>query len=280
MAERFRYDCQNCILLVRRIILDEETFFLKNKDCFYQFGLTAENSLTVHDSFSALLTKLHFLSPEYNFEYLFEQFYFFSSIPRFWIRISTLLAQMFRHSCQNCNLPVQTTIWWKTGLPLKSVTVFTSFFVFRQKNVLENGWNRPARPSDLHSNRAEKRFENNTNFLEEHDIFKWFWDLERKNFRLLTNFFLHCCQNCVLRLLSTNLIMFFRSILNFFIVFEIWKNLFSFVMQNFRRSRQKCFLRVQMTIWWKIGFPLESVTAVSSLLVAKQKMCRTFVGNN
>ena len=178
---------------------------------------------------------------------------------------------MFRHSCQNCTLPVQTNIWWKTGLPLKSVTVFTSFFVSRQKNVLENGWNRPARPSDLHSNPAEKRFENNTNFLEEHDIFKWFWDLERKNFRLLTNFFLHCWQNCVLRLQSTNLIMFFRSILNFFIIFEIWKNLFSFVMQNFRRSRQKCFLRVQMTIWWKIGFPLESVTAVSSLLVAKQK---------
>ena len=83
--------------------------------------------------------------------------------------------------------------------------------------------------------------------------------------------FLHGWQNCVLRLQSTNLIMFFRSVLNFFIIFEIWINLFSFVMQNFRRSRQKCFLRVQMTIWWKIGFPLENVKAVSSLLVAKQK---------
>ena len=87
----------------------------------------------------------------------------------------------------------------------------------------------------------------------------------------MTNFFLHCWQNCVLRLQSTNLIIFFRSILNFFIIFEIWINLFSFVMQNFRRSRQKCFLRVQMTIWWKIGFPFENVIAVSSLLVAKQK---------
>ena len=28
LTENFRYSCQNCILLVRRIILDEETFFL------------------------------------------------------------------------------------------------------------------------------------------------------------------------------------------------------------------------------------------------------------
>ena len=73
LTEKFRYSCQNCILLVRRIILDEETFFFK-KECFYQFGLRAESSLTVADLFSALLTKLHFLSPEHYFDNLIEQF--------------------------------------------------------------------------------------------------------------------------------------------------------------------------------------------------------------
>ena len=52
-------------------------------------------------------------------------FNFFSSIAKFWIRNSTLLAQMFRHSCQKCNLRVQAIIWWELHSPLKNVTVLT-----------------------------------------------------------------------------------------------------------------------------------------------------------
>ena len=47
-------------------------------------------------------------------------------------------------------------------------------------------------------------------------------------------------------------------------------------MQNVGPSRQKCFLRVPMNIWWKIGFPLELVTVFSSLLVSKQKIVSDF----
>ena len=99
--------------------------FSWKKECFYQYGLRTENSLTAADLFSALLTKLHFLSPEHYFEHLFEQFKFFSSIARFWIRISTLLAQMFGRSCRKCNLRVQTIIWWEFDSSLKNVTVLT-----------------------------------------------------------------------------------------------------------------------------------------------------------
>ena len=72
-----------------------------------------------------------------------------------------------------------------------------------------------------------------------------------------------------------NLIIFFRSILNFFINFEMWKKLYFFT-QNYCRSCQKCILRVQMTIWWKTGFLLESVMVFLSLRVFKQKLCGIF----
>ena len=81
---------------------------------------------------------------------------------------------MFRRSYQNCKLRVETNIWWKIGFPLKSVTVFTSFLVFRQKNASENGWNISARPSDLHSKCAERHLENKTNFRGEH-VFSINW---------------------------------------------------------------------------------------------------------
>ena len=47
-------------------------------------------------------------------------------------------------------------------------------------------------------------------------------------------------------------------------------------MQIFRPSRQKCFLRVPMNIWWKFSFPLEIVTVFSLLLVSKQKIVSDF----
>ena len=72
-----------------------------------------------------------------------------------------------------------------------------------------------------------------------------------------------------------NLIIFSRSILNFFINFEIWKNN-NFFKQNYRRSCQKCILRVQMTIWWETGFPLRSVIVFLSPRVCKQKFCGIF----
>ena len=133
---------------------------------------------------------------------------------------------MFRRSCQNCNLPVQTNIWWKIGLPLKSVTVFTSFLVFRQKNVSENVRNCPARPSDLHSNRAEKHLENKTNFLEEHDFFKSFWDLEWKSFRHSTKVFSALLTKLRFASPECKFDSFFKTIFNFFINFEIWILLF------------------------------------------------------
>ena len=129
---------------------------------------------------------------------------------------------MFRRSCQNCNLPVQRNIWWKNGLPLKSVTVFTSFLVFRQKNVSENVRNRPARPSDLHSNRAEKHLENKTNLREEHDFFKSFWDLEWKSFRLLTKVFSALLTKLRFASPEYKFDSFFKTYFKFFINFEIW----------------------------------------------------------
>ena len=199
LAEKFSYSCQNCILLVRRIVLDEETFFLekgiflsvwtqsgKYFDCCWSFSCTVDKTVAKALLWLPVRTIL-----------------IVSSIPRFWIRNSTLLARMFRRNCQKCNLRVHAIIWWEFDSPLENVTVLSDFLVFRQKIVSDNVWNRSARPSDLTSKSAENFSENKKNFSDELDFFLTFLDWERKNFWLPATFLRHFWQNCVLRLQST-----------------------------------------------------------------------------
>ena len=48
--------------------------------------------------------------------------------------------------------------------------------------------------------------------------------------------------------------------------------LLPFLAQKFRHSRQKCILRVQTKVWWKIGFRLEKVRIFHKHLDSTQKM--------
>ena len=145
--------------------------------------------------------------------------------------------------------------------------------VFRLKLVSDKGWNRSARPSELHSNCAENHFGNKTKFSEKHDFFLSIWDLEPKKFSHLTFFFLHFWQNCVLRLQSTNMIILPE-------VFSIFSQTSSFdnkivilIANNFRRSCEKCTLPAQTTIIWKIGFPMKGLTVFFYHFGSLSKKC-------
>ena len=105
-----------------------------------------------------------------------------------------------------------------------------------------------------------------------------FWDLERKKILLLTFFFLHFLQNCVLRLQSTNLINFSRSFFYFSQTSSFENKIVILIANNFQRSCQKCTLPAQTTIIWKIEFPMKCLTASLSIWVFRQKICRTFDG--
>ena len=125
----------------------------------------------------------------------------------------------------------------------------------------DKGWNRSARPSELHSNCAENHFGNKTKFSEKQDFFLSFWDLEPKKFSHLTFFFLHFWQNCVLRLQSTNMKILPE-------VFSIFSQTSSFdneivilIANNFQRSCEKRTWPAQTTIIWKIEFPMKCLTA-------------------
>ena len=53
--------------------------------------------------------------------------------------------------------------------------------------------------------------------------------------------------------------------------------LLPYLAQKFRHSRQKCILRVQKNIRWKIGFRLENVTVFHKQLEFTQKLVGLFV---
>ena len=65
---------------------------------------------------------------------------------------------------------------------------------------------------------------------------------------------------------------FFPAISTFLIKFGISAWTSPYLAQNFRRSRQKCILRVQTTICWKIRFRLEIVAVVQKQLDFTQKL--------
>ena len=61
--------------------------------------------------------------------------------------------------------------------------------------------------------------------------------------------------------------------------FKIWEEAFKFftvLAQGFCRSCQNRFLRVQTTIWYKIGLLLKNVIVFLSIWFFKQKICRIF----
>ena len=82
---------------------------------------------------------------------------------------------------------------------------------------------------------AKNHLENKTNFLEEHDFFKWFWDLEWKSFRLLTNVFSALLTKLRFASPEYKFDSFFKTISIFFIIFEIW---FFFAFCNAKFSAQ------------------------------------------
>ena len=66
--------------------------------------------------------------------------------------------------------------------------------------------------------------------------------------------------------------IFFPTILNFLITFMIWVWTSSIFSSKFRHSRQKCILRVQTNLRWRIGFRLENVRVFHKHLDSTQKM--------
>ena len=131
MVGSVQHGRQICTLIVQRIILETKQNSRRNMTFFNFFGFWPQEFLTSDDFFAAILTKLRFASPEHNLIIIFEHISFFSSISIFEKKIN-FFTQNYRRSCQKCILCVQMTIWWKTGFPLKSVTVFPSLWNFKQ----------------------------------------------------------------------------------------------------------------------------------------------------
>ena len=156
------------------------------------FGFRVQEILTSDDLFGALLTKLHFASPEHNL------IIFSRSILNFFINFEIWKKKFFkenyRRSCQKCILRVQMTIWWETGFPQRSVIVFLSLQVSKQKLCGIFGRKIAVRHSKLHFTCTEDHLGWKDTFREENNVFI-IWDLDRRTVWLLQTFFLHCWQN-------------------------------------------------------------------------------------
>ena len=70
----------------------------------------------------------------------------------------------------------------------------------------------------------------------------------------------------------SSILRFFPTISNFFVNFGISVWTFPYLAQNFRGSRQKCVLRVQTNIWWKICLRLGSVTNFNNIRTLHKKL--------
>ena len=209
-------------------------------------------------------------------------FWFWSSILRFCptipnflinfrisVRTFPHLAQNIRRSRQKCILREQTTIWWKIGFRLESVTVFHKQLDFTQKIVgllvkefrtfvkaafyLHEGsfWRKAISRKDL--------------------VFQIFLKLRGEN--NLTRNNLVCSLLTRLRFLFLELnFEFFSNNFAFSHQFCDFSKNFSYLAQHFWRSLQKCFSRVQTNIRQKTGFRLEKVTVFHKHLDFTQKL--------
>ena len=148
-----------------------ERHFSWKKIMFSSFGLRPEKNLTVADIFfcSVDITAISvartlfwtfvrtFLIFLFNFDNLDLKIYTFSANG------SAQLSKVYF----TCTADHLMRIW----IPAEKCNSSYIIFVFRLKLVSENGWNRSARPLDLHSNCAENHFGNKTKFSEKHDFF-------------------------------------------------------------------------------------------------------------
>ena len=110
-----------------------ETIFSKKRNFHIILELWEKTNFTRDNLVSALFTRLRFWILEHIFEIFFQQIWIFSSIWMFENEFFPSSAQVFRRSCQNCILRVQTKFWWKIGFPLESVRVFTKRLDFTKK---------------------------------------------------------------------------------------------------------------------------------------------------
>ena len=65
---------------------------------------------------------------------------------------------------------------------------------------------------------------------------------------------------------------FFQQFRIFSSILGFQYELLPFLAQKFRHCRQKCILRVQTKVWWKIGFRLESVTVSNKILTLHKNL--------
>ena len=127
MAEKFRYDCQSCILLVRRIVLEKGRNSWK-KWLLFTFLDWGRKVIWMLLTFFYNVDKTAISVARAPFWCFFSNCKFFSSFPSFELESSPLSDQMFRHNCHNSNLALQTKIWWKICISVEKCNSF--FFKF------------------------------------------------------------------------------------------------------------------------------------------------------
>ena len=103
---------------------------------------------------------------------IFFNFFITFGIRKFFV---TFFTQNFRRICQKYILRVRMTIWWKIGLPLKRVTFFSSFWVFKQKTCGIFGGKISVRLSELHFSCTEDHFGWRDIFLVQKGLFLSVW---------------------------------------------------------------------------------------------------------
>ena len=153
--------------------------------------------------------------------------------------LSALLSKLYSES------PVQQFDFFEHFLS-------SYFFEIRARIVETCCAKNLARVLKLHSTSIDKQSEEKPNFRTNMVLHTFLWLGGEKTW-LVTTLFLHCCQDCVFGSWAEfwDLI---PTILKFLIFSASEYELFPYLAENFRRSCQKCTLRVRTNIWWKIGF--------------------------
>ena len=148
--------------------------------------------------------------------------------------LSALLSKLYSES------PVQQFDFFEHFLS-------SYFFEIRARIVETCCAKNLARVLKLHSTSIDKQSEEKPNFRTNIVLHTFLWLGGEKTW-LVTTLFLHCCQDCVFGS-GAEFWDLIPTILKFLIFSATEYELFPYLAENFKRSCQKCTLRVRTNIW-------------------------------
>ena len=180
------------------------------------------------------------------------------------------LAENFRLSCQKCTLRVQVNIRGKIGFPRKCLIFFVVTFGFYGKKcrILVEEFDKFVRAAfDPYGRSFWRKTTSRKNL-----VFHIILGLRGENILIRHNLVCSLLTRLSFLTLELHFEVFFQQFRIFSSISGFQCEFLPYLAQKFRHSRQKCILRVQTKVWWKIGFRLEQVRIFHEHLDSTQKM--------